>query len=78
MREAARESLFARQIRLAVQAAALQQAFPGWTIAVQNWDNDWLRIEAVNRTGGDPYALISSDPAELWVELRASLRPPPA
>jgi hypothetical protein len=65
------ESLFARQIRLAVQTSALQQAFPRWSFSVQNWDNDRLRIEAVNRNGGDPYALISSDPAELWAELRA-------
>ena len=72
------ESQFARQIRLAVQADALQRAFPGWTICVQNWESGRARIEAVNRNGGDPYALISSDPAELWRELRATALGQPA
>jgi hypothetical protein len=63
-------SLFARQIRAAVQADALQLAFPGWPITVQNWAGDRLRIEAVNQGDGDLYALISSDPAEIWQELR--------
>jgi hypothetical protein len=63
-------SLFARQIRAAVQADALQLAFPGWQFTVQHWPGDRLRIEAVNQGDGDLYALISSDPAEIWHELR--------
>jgi hypothetical protein len=58
-------------IRLYLQAEQLRRAFPGWQIAVQNWAGDRLRIEAVNRDGGDPYCLISSDPCEVWRELRA-------
>jgi hypothetical protein len=65
------ESQFARQVRLAVQAEALRQAFPGWTIAIRNWPGDRLRIEAVNREDSNLYALISSDPAEIWAELAA-------
>jgi hypothetical protein len=63
-------SLFARQIRAAVQADALQLAFPSWQITIQNWGGDRLRIEAVNKGDGELYALISSDPAEIWQELR--------
>ena len=50
-------------------AEALRRAFPGWFIAVQPWTGDRARIEAVNPDGGDPYCLISTDPAELWCEL---------
>jgi hypothetical protein len=58
-------------VRIYLQAEALRRAFPAWAFAVQVWAGDRLRIEAVNRDGGDLYALISSDPAELWTELRA-------
>jgi hypothetical protein len=64
-------SLFARQIRAAIQADAIQQAFPGWQVTVQNWAGDRLRIEAVNRDHvSGLFCLISSDPAEIWQELR--------
>lgn len=57
------------------QAEALRRAFPRWSIAVQPWTGDHARIEAVNPDGGDPYCLISTDPAELWRELYASRDP---
>ncbi len=53
-----------------VQAAALQAAFPGYTInVIMRW-NEKPRFEAVSRDGGSPYALISSDAREIWRELR--------
>jgi hypothetical protein len=58
-----------------LQAEALRRAFPAWSIAVQPWHGDRARIEAVNRHGGALYALISTDPAELWRELHASHAP---
>jgi hypothetical protein len=58
-----------------LQAEALRRAFPAWSIAVQPWHGDRARIEAVNPHGGGLYALISTDPAELWRELRASHAP---
>lgn len=58
------------ELQVYIQAEALRRAFPAWQIAVQAWVGDRLRIEAVNRDGGGLYALISSDPAELWRELR--------
>ena len=62
-------------ISLYVQAEALQCAFPAWSIVVQPWKGDRARIEAVNPHGGGLYALISTDPAELWRELCASHAP---
>jgi hypothetical protein len=59
-------------ISLYLQAEALRRAFPAWSIAVQPWQGDRARIEAVNPHGGGLYALISTDPAELWRELCAS------
>jgi hypothetical protein len=59
-------------ISLYLQAEALRRAFPAWSIAVQPWAGDRARIEAVNTRGGGLYALISTDPAELWRELCAS------
>jgi hypothetical protein len=58
-----------------LQAEALRRAFPAWLIAVQPWHGDRARIEAVNPHGAGLYALISTDPAELWRELRASHAP---
>ena len=52
-----------------LQAEAIRRAFPSWTIAVHSWAGGRTRIEAVNRDGGGLYALISSDPAEIWAEL---------
>jgi hypothetical protein len=62
-------------ISLYLQAEALRRAFPAWSIAVQPWRGDRARIEAVNRDGAGLYALISTDPAELWRELCASHAP---
>jgi hypothetical protein len=62
-------------ITLYLQAEALRRAFPAWSIAVQPWAGDRARIEAVNSRGGGLYALISTDPAELWRELRAGHAP---
>ena len=62
---------FPEQLRMHMQAEALRRAFPGWAIAVQAWSGNRLRIEAVNQDGGDLYALVSSDPREIWAELRA-------
>lgn len=53
-----------------VQAAALQAAFPGYTInVIMRW-GEKPRFEAVSRDGGSPYALISFDAREIWRELR--------
>ena len=57
-------------ISLYLHAEALRRAFPAWSIAVQPWAGDRARIEAVNPHGGGLYALISTDPADLWRELR--------
>lgn len=62
---------FPPEVRIYLQAEALRRAFPGWSIAVQAWAGHRARIEAVNQEGGGLYALISSDPAELWAELAA-------
>jgi hypothetical protein len=62
---------FPEQLRMHMQAEALRHAFPGWAIAVQAWSGNRLRIEAVNRGDGGLYALVSSDPREIWAELRA-------
>jgi hypothetical protein len=62
---------FSESVRFYLQAEALRRAFPAWGFAVQVWTSGHLCIEAVNRDGGGLYALISSDPAEIWRELRA-------
>jgi hypothetical protein len=52
------------------QADALRSAFPEYAVNVlMNW-RDRPRFELVNRDGGDPYCLISSDAQEIWRELR--------
>ena len=63
---------FPEAVLIYIQAEALRRAFPSWTIAVQPWTSNRARIEAVNRDGGSLYALISSDPAEIWAELRGT------
>ena len=62
---------FSESVRFYLQAEALRCEFPAWRFAVQAWTSGQLRIEAVNRDGGGLYALISSDPADIWRELRA-------
>lgn len=53
-----------------IQAAALRAAFPQYTVNVLTWPGDRTRFEAVSRTGGSPYCLISADAREIWRELR--------
>lgn len=55
-----------------VQAAALRAAFPGYIVNVITRWCEKPRFEAVNRDGGSPYALISSDAREIWRELRGA------
>ena len=62
---------FSESVRFYLQAEALRRAFPAWGFAVQSWTSGRLCIEAVKRDGGGLYALISSDPAEIWRELSA-------
>jgi hypothetical protein len=54
-----------------VQLAALRAAFPGYTIHMIAGDGK-PRYEAISRTGGNPYCLISTDVREIWRELKAS------
>ena len=54
-----------------VQADALRAAFPSYVINVIVLSRGELpRFEVVNRHGGNPYCLISSDAREIWRELR--------
>jgi hypothetical protein len=55
------------------QAVALRAAFPGYVVTVLVDRRDRPRFEAVNREGGDPYCLISSDAQEIWRELRGTV-----
>ena len=52
------------------EAERLRRTFPGWTFSVHVYDSARTRIEAVNADSADPYALISSNPADIWRELR--------
>ena len=52
------------------EAERLRRTFPGWTFSVHVRDGVRTRIEAVNADSADPYALISSNPADIWRELR--------
>ena len=52
------------------EAERLRRTFPGWTFTVRVHDGAPTRIEAVNPDSADPYALISSNPADIWRELR--------
>lgn len=55
-----------------VQVAALRAAFPEYAISVIRSRGEKPRYEAVSKTGGDPYCLISESAAEIWRELRAA------
>lgn len=55
-----------------VQAAALRAAFPQYAVNVLHRRGDRPRFEVVNRDGGNPYCLISTDVLEIWRELRNS------
>jgi hypothetical protein len=50
------------------QAAALQEAFPSYSVRVAI-HGDEARFELVTRNDGSPWCLISSDAREIWREL---------
>ena len=52
-----------------VQLAALRTAFPDYTFTVIRGNRE-PRYEAVSKTFGDPYCLISTDAREIWRELK--------
>lgn len=54
-----------------VQLAALRTAFPDYWFNMIRGDGE-PRYEAVSKTGGNPYCLISTDAKEIWRELRAA------
>lgn len=54
-----------------MQLAALRAAFPGYTFNLLYGDRT-PRYEALSKTGGDPYCLISTDAREIWRELKAA------
>lgn len=56
-----------------VQAAALSAEFPDYVVTVlPRRATGKPRIEAVSRDGGSLYCLITTDPREIWSELRAA------
>ncbi len=56
-----------------LKAAALQAAFPAYTVNVIAHWGDKPRFEVVARDAStSPYALISTDAREIWRELRGS------
>jgi hypothetical protein len=55
---------------VAIQAAALQAAFPSYCVNVIQHPGDKPRFEAVSRDGHSPYCLISTDAREIWRVLR--------
>ncbi|MGP0028185.1 MAG: hypothetical protein ACLPKE_33240 [Streptosporangiaceae bacterium] len=61
-----------RPLAAHVQVAALRAAFPQYAINVLHRRGDRPRIEVVNRDGGNPYCLISTDALEIWRELQKS------
>jgi hypothetical protein len=52
--------------------AALRMAFPNYRFTVIVTGDLKRRFEAVAKDGSQPWCLISSDPAEIWSELRAA------
>jgi hypothetical protein len=54
-----------------VQLEALQSAFPAYSVSlIVPAPGEKPRYEAVSRTGGTPYCLVSTDAREIWDELR--------
>jgi hypothetical protein len=53
-----------------VQAEALQAAFPAYYFSVTVY-RDQTRFEAVSKDGGGLWCLISTDPREIYRELKA-------
>jgi hypothetical protein len=60
------------------QAEALRAAFPGYVVNLIMSRGDRPRFEVVNRSGGNPYCLISTDAREIWRELRGRWTDPPS
>lgn len=54
-----------------LQLAALRGAFPDYTFNLHSGYGK-PRFEALSKTGGNPYCLISTDVREIWRELRAT------
>lgn len=52
-----------------VQAAALQAAFPSYSVSVHVRPGERPRFEVVTRNDDDPWCLISPDAKEIWHEL---------
>jgi hypothetical protein len=57
-----------------VQAEALQAAFPAYYVSVAVY-RDATRFEAVSKDGGGLWCLISTDPREIYQELKARATP---
>jgi len=51
------------------EAAALQEAFPSYSVNVTIRLGELPRFELVAREDANPWCLISSDPSEIWREL---------
>ena len=54
------------------QAAALQEAFPSYSVSV-SIHCDQTRFELVTRDDGNPWCVISSDAQEIWRELQRGI-----
>jgi hypothetical protein len=56
------------------QVTALRIAFPGYQVNLLSRRGERPRIEVVAKDGSsDPYCLISTDPREIWAELRQAI-----
>jgi hypothetical protein len=62
-----------RTLPPARQAAAIQQAFPTYTVTVSIRRGDRPRFEVVTRNDDNPWCLISSRAEEIWQELEGSI-----
>jgi hypothetical protein len=60
---------------VSAQAAALRAAFPTYTINVLKCRGEKARFEAVSKTGGNPYCVISADARVIWRELKEAASP---
>ena len=71
--------MFARQPSpapgMAAELARLRAALPGYDVTVISCSGQY-RYEAVRRDGGTgPWCVVSTDPADVWRELAAHVRP---
>ena len=58
-----------------IQAAAIQEAFPSYSVAVSVRQGDHPRFEAVTRNDDNPWCLISAHADEIWHELEGTSMP---